>query len=116
VAPANPPERFLRRRGPGVFDLVDEEVLVRLFAGVALTPDRTPLFALRLIAQPAVFQFVRHGVFAKFRLRIERAPRLEHAHLHPRLAQFLRGPTARRARTDDDDVVDFLFHPANPML
>src|SRR6185295_20043884 len=89
----------------GVFQIVDEELVGHLIAGVALLLDRLSRHAGFAIALAPELHLPHRHVLDVVGLGIDRPARFEHESVEPALAQLLGGPPTADPRSDDDRVV-----------
>ncbi len=111
LAAAKPAERRPIGMRVWVLEIVDEEFVPELVAGVAIGLYRALTLQGRAIAPTAKRDLVGLYVFDKILGGIDRAAGLEHQGLEPRLREFLGSPTPRDTGADHDGVeIVLLFH------
>ena len=107
LAAADPRERLAFGRGVGVFEIVDEELVGHLVAGVALLLDRLFAGQALAIAHAAELHLPHRHVLDVVGLGVDRPAGLEDERLQAALGQLLRRPAARHAGADHNGVVGF---------
>ena len=103
---ANPKEGFVRGKGVGVLQIVDEELMAVFVAGVAQALHRLRLKQALLVAKAAELQLVGPDVFGEIACRYTRRASFEHNHGDSALGQLFGDPSATSAGTDDQHFMD----------
>ena len=93
---AQPVERFVRGRGVGFFDVVDEPVLGIFVANVHHLRLNGASFADNFRGEVAILQFESWSMLAEIRAGL-RAPGFKKSNLQPRLGQTLARPASGSA-------------------
>src|SRR5579872_158495 len=104
LATANPHEWLVGRKCVGIFQVVDEELVAVVVAGVAQTLHRLVFEQALLIPEAAEFELIWPDVFGEVASRNSGRARLEHQDGEPALGNFFGNPAAAGPGADHQNV------------
>ena len=106
LAAANPHEGFVRGKGVGMLQIVDEELMAVFVAGVTQALHRLRLEQALLVAKAAELQLVGPDVLGEIARGDARRSSFEHDDGESALGQLFGDPSATGAGTDDQHFMD----------